>query len=42
MYQKGNSSLCMEATKLKGDDFRESPFFFVYLLDFGLADKPIA
>ena len=32
MYQKTYSSLCMEATKFKGNDFRESPFFFVYLL----------
>ena len=43
MYQKANSSLCMEATKLIGDDFRESPFFFVYLLlDFCLIDKRYA
>ena len=37
-----NSSLCMEATKLKSEDFREPPFFFVYLLDFSLVDKRIA
>ena len=29
----------MEATKLKGDDFRELPFFFAHLLDFCLVDK---